>query len=195
MNSININRLSGDILFTIDKTKSIRDQLLDKLGTQQYTADVLCPNFIPWLHKLVFLKEGDTNQYSMNELKRLNTDSVTMIYIPMTSTETFLFREILRKEFIEYHPSFEIILKYHNCLYSMDLLDFTDTDVKYSLEFQQYEARNTIHVRYILDDTDIELNRYQCAYIACKSKLSLPEKPILFHVKFCVGPDPNEKKK
>ena len=185
------NGINGNILFTIDKSISIREQFLDNLGSQQYNEDVSLQNFIPLIHRLIFLVDGDTTSYSIHDLSTLDTDVVFMIYVPLSKLETKLYYEFVLMELDKYKPLLPIKFKYTDEFYTTDdVFNFNNSSVK--IEFEQYYNPDTNHIRYILDGTNVELNKYQCKYEACKCKALLQlETPILFHIKFYDGPDPD----
>jgi hypothetical protein len=174
------NNINGNILFTIDKSISIKEQFLSKLDS----------NFIPYLQKLVFILDNDITLYSIHDLSTLETDVVYMIVIPLSELEKNLYIDFISKELKKYNPLLPIILKFEDKSLNTDVFDFLDTYVKDT--FKHYGNRNTNHVRYILDGTNIELNKYQCKYSACRFKMcNKLETPVIFHVKFYNGPDPD----
>ena len=202
------NGINGNILFTINKSISIIEQFKDNLGSQQYNEDAPNQTFIPLIHRLIFLVDGDTISYSIHDLSTLDTDVVFMIYVPLSKFETKLYYEFVLIELKKYKPLLPIKFKYYNDeIYTTDIFDFNNTCVKKKFEqyynpdaendryildetFEEFYDPNFYHVRYILDGTNVELNKYQCKYEACKCKSSLQlETPILFHIKFYYGPD------
>ena len=174
------NNITGNILFTIDKSISITEQFLSKLDS----------NFIPYLQKLVFILDNDITLYSIHDLSTLETDVVFMIIIPLSKLEKNLYIDFISKEFKKNNPLLPIILKFEDKSLNTDVFDFLDTYVKDT--FKHYGNRNTNHVRYILDGTNIELNKYQCKDSACRVKMfNKLDTPVIFHVKFYNGPDPD----